>query len=190
MTEMPEVGIPRIDLLLRRGNRNALRGRVVDGILAAADIPLTPRRDDGQFGRERGKRHLEAHLVVALAGAAVCERVGPDAVGHFDLTLGDEWTRHGGAEEVFPIVDGTGTERRENEVPDELFAEVFHIALLGARRERLVSDAAQLFRALSDVGGDADDACVVVLPQPRDDNGRVEAARIGEDNGTRHGCSF
>jgi hypothetical protein len=31
----------------------------------------------GKIGRQRGEGHLEPHLIVALAGAAVRERIGP-----------------------------------------------------------------------------------------------------------------
>ena len=187
--EMPEVGIARIDLLLRRGDGNALRRRVVDRVFAAADVPLAPRRDDGKLGRERREGHLEANLIVALAGAAVRERVGADAMRDLDLTLGDERARHRGAEQVLPIVDGAGAQRGEDEVAHELFAQILDVALLGAGGEGLLAHAAQLVGTLSDVGRDADDARVVVLTQPRNDDRGVEAARIGENDGAGHGRS-
>ena len=45
--------------------------RVFDGVLARDDVPLAPRRDHRQVRRQRLVGQLEAHLVVALAGAAV-----------------------------------------------------------------------------------------------------------------------
>jgi hypothetical protein len=42
---------------------------------ARLEVPLAPRRDDRELGRERAERELEAHLVVALAGGAVRDRV-------------------------------------------------------------------------------------------------------------------
>ena len=67
--------------------------RVGDGVFARVDLPFAPRRDDGKLGRERFAGQLEAHLVVALAGAAVGERVGADFLGDLDLSLGKQRTR-------------------------------------------------------------------------------------------------
>jgi hypothetical protein len=186
MAQVPQVRIARIDLLLRRGNGNAFRRCVVDRVFAAADIPLAPRRDDGQFGRERREGHLEAHLIVALPGASVRERVGADTVRNLHLTLGDERPRHGGAQQVLPIVDRAGAEGGENEIAHELFAQIFHEAFLGAGRQGFLAHAAQLFSTLSDVCRDANDARVVVLTQPRNDDRGVEAARIGQNDSAGH----
>ena len=48
---------------------------------------------------------LKAHLVVALAGAAVGHGVGPFGLGHGHLPLGDEWPGDGRAQQVAPFVD-------------------------------------------------------------------------------------
>src|SRR5829696_1218481 len=104
VAEMPKVRISRVDLLLGRGDRDATRRGVVDRVLAAADVPLTPRRDDWQVGCERREGHLEPDLVVPLAGAAMGECIGADAARDLDLPLGDERSRHRGAEQVLPVV--------------------------------------------------------------------------------------
>ena len=59
----------------RRGDRDAVLLRVGD-LLVAAHLPLAHRRDHLQVGGERRDRRLDPHLVVALAGAAVGDRVG------------------------------------------------------------------------------------------------------------------
>ena len=135
-----------------------MRLGVRDGVFAAADVPLAPRRDDRKVGRERRVGQLEADLIVALAGAAVRERIGADLAGDFDLAARDERPRHRRAEEVFAVVDRAGAQRRVDERLDELVAEVFDEALVGARGDRLGANAGELFAALADVGGDADDA--------------------------------
>src|SRR5436190_15814184 len=186
---MPEVRIARIDLLLRRGDRDATRRGVIDGILAAANVPLTPRRDHGQIRSKRGEGHLEPHLIVPLAGAPVRQRVGADTARDLYLTLRDERPRHGRAEQILPIVDRASTQRREDEIADELLAEVLDVALLRARGDRLLADAAQLLAVLSDISRDADDARVVILAKPGNDDRRIESAGVREDDGARHGCS-
>ena len=56
-------------------------------------------------GRQRGVRQLEAHLVVALAGGAVGDRVGAFRARDLHLGLGDERPRDRGAEQVGALVD-------------------------------------------------------------------------------------
>ena len=189
VAEMPEIGISRIDLLLRRSDRDAARSGIVDGVLAAANVPLAPRRDHRKVGREGGERQLEPHLVIPLAGAAVCQRVRTDAARDLHLPLRDERSSHRRAQQVLAVVHSAGAQRREDEVANELLAEVLDVALLGSRGDRLVADAAQLFTVLSDVGRDADDARVVVLAKPGNDDRRVETTGVREDDGARHGCS-
>src|SRR5215218_9009133 len=144
-------------------------------------------RDDREVGRERREGHLEPDLVVSLASAAMGERIGADATRDLDLPLGDERTRHRGAEQVLPVVDRARTQRREDEVADELLAEILDVALFRAGGDRLVAHAAQLFTILTDVGGHADHPRVVVLAKPRNDDRRVETTGVRENDGARHG---
>src|SRR6185503_12307403 len=139
--EVPEVGVARVDLLLGRGDRNAARGRIGDRVLTAPDVPLAPRRDDGEVWSERGVGQLEADLIIALASATVREGVGANGEGDLDLTARDEGARHGRAQEVFAVVDGAGAERRKNEVADKLLAEVLDVAFGGAGGERFGANA-------------------------------------------------
>src|SRR5690348_17007010 len=89
------------------------------------------------------------------------------------------------AEQVFASVDGTGAERWPHVFGNEFVAQVFDVALGGAGGDGLLPDAGELL-ALSDVGGDADDARTVVFAQPRDDDRGVESTRIGEGDRTNH----
>ena len=132
---------------------------------------------------------IEADLIVPLAGATVCERIRVDTACDLDLSLGDQRTRHGGAEEVLAIVDRPRAQRGEDEVADELLTQILDVAFLSARGERLLAHAAQLSGALTDVGGDADDACVVVLAKPGNDDRGVEPPGIRKDDGARNGNS-
>src|ERR671922_2735924 len=97
---MPEVPIARVDLLRRRGDGNVACGGVGERVLAAAYIPLPPRRDHRQFRRERGVGELESHLIVPLAGTAMGERIGADRLRDLTLSTRDERSCDGGAQEV------------------------------------------------------------------------------------------
>ena len=79
--------------------------------------------------RQRLVGQLEADLVVALAGAAVGDRVGAFEERDLDLVLGDDRPRHRGAEEVLPLVDRPGAERGEDVLAEELLAGVDDVGL-------------------------------------------------------------
>ena len=62
----------------------------VGDLLVAAHLPVADRRDDLQLGRQRRDRAVDAHLVVALAGAAVGDRVAAGLARDVDGDLGDQ----------------------------------------------------------------------------------------------------
>ena len=119
---------------------------------ARREVPLAPRRDDLDVGLERVIAELEAHLVVALAGGAVADGVGPHGPGDLDLLLGDQRPRDGGAEEVEPLVLRVGAEHGEDVVAHEFVAQVFDEDVLGLDAEQQGLLARRLeFLALAEV---------------------------------------
>jgi len=68
--------------------------RVGDSILAAADIPLPPGRNDPELGIERHCRQLKAHLVVPFAGAAMRNSVRPLCLRHLNQPPGNQRAGH------------------------------------------------------------------------------------------------
>ena len=71
-----------------------MRLAVVDRVLAGPDVPVPPRRHDFKLRREGLVGQLEADLIVALAGAAVGDRVGAFEQGNLDLVLGGQRPGH------------------------------------------------------------------------------------------------
>ena len=114
---------------------------------------MAPRRDHFQLRREPREGELEAHLVVALAGRAVADRVGALGVRDFDLSFGDQRARDRGAEQIVTLVHGVGAQHRKDEVARELFAQVFDVELARARRQRLSLESGR-FLGLANVGAD------------------------------------
>ena len=164
--------------------------RVRDRVLARLERPLAPRRDDRQLRRERPVGELEAHLVVALARAAVGERVAAGLAGDLDLDAGDQRPGERRPEEVAPLVDRAGAQRGEDVVGDEGVLHVDGAALDRAGCDRLLRDRGEVFD-LADVGDDRDDLAAVGLPQPRDDDGGIETSGVSErDFADFHGSSF
>ena len=117
-----------------------------DQIARALEFPLPPRRDDLDVGLERVIGQLETHLVVALAGRAMSDRIGAGQLGDLDLALGDQRPRDRGAEQINAFVERIGAEHREDEVADELLAQVLDVDLLDAEQLGLLARRLQALR--------------------------------------------
>ena len=178
-----EIGVDRERrlALLVLGDRDLVLLGEVDQVAAALEAPFAPRRDDLDRRVERVIGELEAHLVVALAGRAVRDRVGADALGDLDLLLGDQRPRDRGAEQILALVERVRAEHRKDVVAHELFAQVLdeNVRRLDAEQQRLLARRLKLL-ALAEIGREGDDLAAIGLLQPFQDDRGVEPARIGE----------
>ena len=150
---------------------------------ARGETPFAPRRDDLDVGLERVGGELEAHLIVALAGRAMGDRVRPDFAGDLDQPLGDKGARDRRAEQILSLVLRVGAKHRKHVVADELLAQVLDEDVLGldAEQFRLLARGLQLL-ALAEVGGEGDDLGAVFGFKPLEDDRGVQPARIGEND--------
>lgn len=146
---------------------------------ARAQVPFAPGRDHLDRGIKGIGGQLEADLVIALAGGAMGNGVGAGFLSDFDKALGDQRTGNGGAEQVLAFIDCIGAEHREDEIAHELFAQVFDADVLDAEHFGFLARRFQLF-ALAEVSGEGHHFAIVGLLQPFQDDGGVEAARIGQ----------
>ena len=78
MRDVPDVAVAGVNLGGGGGDGHVVRGRVGQAVFARLEVPDAPRGDDREIRRERHVRQFEAHLIVALAGRAVTDRVGAD----------------------------------------------------------------------------------------------------------------
>ena len=180
MADVPDVGVAAVDLLGAGRGGHVARLEVGEHGLAALEVPDAPRADHAQLRGERGVGALEADLVVALAGAAVAERVAAGGECHLDLRAGDDRAGDGGAHQVAVLVDRAGDRHREGELAQEGLLEVDDDALGRAALGGLLADALELALALADVGHAGDHFAAVGFLEPRDDAGGVEAAGVGD----------
>jgi hypothetical protein len=97
-----QVGVDRERRLaaLVLGDRDLVLLGEGDQLLARAQIPFAPGRDDIDVGLQRIGGQLEADLVVALAGGAMRDRVGADLLGDLDQLLGDQRAGDRGAQQI------------------------------------------------------------------------------------------
>ena len=185
-----EVVVDRERLLGLRLDRDAARLRVDDLLVARPDL-VAQRRDHLHARVARLEGELEAELVVALAGAAVDDRLGAEVLGDPGDRLGDDRPRERGDERVLALVERVREQRlRDLLVRERVLAvdehDVGRAGRVAARDRRLEVGV------LADVDQHRDDLVeAVVLLQPRDRAARVEPARVGEHRGPGHlGVSF
>ena len=162
-------------------HRDAVLARVLD-LLLAAHLPAAHRRDDLQLGRERHDRGLDPHLVVALAGAAVGDRVAARLARLLHRDLRDQRPAERGEERVAAAVEGVGLDRRQHVVVGELLARVDHVALERAQVEGLLAHHVEVLAGLAQVHGERDHLGLVLVLDPLEHHARVEAARVEQQH--------
>ena len=157
--------------------------RELQKLFAALECPFAPGGDDLDARLQRVIAKLETDLIVALARRAVADGVGADLFRDFDLLFGDERAGDRRAEQVDAFINSVGAEHRENVVADEFLAQVLDENVLGLDAEHQSFVARRLkFLALAEIGGERHDFGVIGFLQPFQNDRRIEAARIGEDD--------
>ena len=181
MAQVPQVLVLGVVGLTVDLQGDVVRLGVVDLLVAALDVPLTPRSNDGHIRAESLQGQLETHLVVALAGAAVADGVGAFLDGDIGQSLCDAGTGEAGAQQVILVLSAE-LQGGEDVVLDEVLLQVQHIQLGCAGSLGLFFQTVQL-GALTHVTGDSDDlAVVVVFLQPGNDDGGVQTAGVSQHN--------
>ncbi len=176
----PQVVVDGIGSLGRGFHRHIVSRGPGDLIGPAAQIPVAYRREDRERGVQHEHRGFEAHLVVALARAAVGDVLGAELVGHRHEMLGDERTRQGADEGILVLVKGIGGQSAGEVLVGEGLAHVHHGAPDGAGGERLGLHGLKPVVFLAQIAHHGDDVEVVFLLQPLDAHRGIETARIGE----------
>ena len=162
-------------------DRDPVLARVGD-LLVAAHRPRAHRRDHLQLRRERRDRALDPHLVVALAGAAVGDRVAARLARVLDRELGDQRPAERGEQRVAVAVVGVRLDRRQHVLARELLARVDDVAVERAELQRLALDDVVVLARLAEVDGERDDLGLVLVLDPLEHHARVEAARVEQQH--------
>ncbi|KWV89437.1 hypothetical protein PFLmoz3_00859 [Pseudomonas fluorescens] len=178
-----QVGVHRVRrlLLAMALDRNSVLFSVIHQLFTGQQVPFTPRRNDFNAWLECVGTQFETYLVVTLAGGAVRNGVGARFVGDLDQALGDQRTCDGGTQQVLTFVDSVGAKHRENEIADELFAQVVNVDLFHAHGLRLGTCRFDLF-TLTQVSGEGHHFTVISILQPLEDHRSVQAAGIREND--------
>ena len=152
---------------------------IVDLLVPALDVPLPPGSDDLHLRGKALDGQLKPHLIVALAGAAVADGVSPLFLGNLHQPLADDGPGEGGAQKIVLIL-GPHHHGGDDDLIHHLVGQVLDVQLGGAGLDGLLLQAVQLV-PLPHIGGDRDDLrVIVILLQPGDDDGCIQAAGIGQ----------
>ena len=179
MREMPQVFIFRVVGLTIDLERDVVRLGVLDLLLTGFDIPFSPRRDDRHIRSEMFDRQLKTHLIVALAGASVADRVRAFFERYVHKALCDAGSRGRGAQQIV-FVDSARLHGGDDIFIDIFLGQIQHIELGRAGLDRLFLESVELI-VLTDIARNRDDlAVIVVLFEPRNDDRCVQSAAVSQ----------
>ena len=178
----PEVVVDRVRRRLGSAlDGDAVLARVGD-LLLAAHLPAAHRRDDLHLGVERDHGRLDPNLVVALAGAAVGNRVAARTTRVLDRQLRDQRPPERREQRIAAAVQRVRLDRRHHVVARELLARVDHVAVERAQVERLALHDLVVLAGLAQVDGERDDLGLVLVLDPLEHHARVEPARVEQEH--------
>ena len=172
----PEVVIDGVGLLVGGGHGHAVLLRPLHLGVARGEVPHADGRDELDRGVEGANRGLEAHLVVALARAAVRDVLRAVLVRDVHEVLGDDGAREGREQRVDALVLAVGPDGLRHDLLGVLGTHVDGLGGDGAHVECLLLDPLEVLLVLTDVSADGNHVHVLLDLQPLDDDGRVETA--------------
>ena len=177
VAHVPDVPVAAVDRLAR-GHRHVVGLGIGQRVLARADVPLAPGGDDLEQGVQRLDGQLKAHLVVALAGAAMRDRFRSFLLGDLDHVLGRDGPRKRGAQQVDVLIDRARLHGGKGILGEKLLPQVHDVGLAGAAGQGLLLQPLQLLVSLPQVRGKGDHLAAIVLFQPGHDARGIQSARI------------
>ena len=150
-------------------------------LVVPAHAPVADGSYDLQLRVEGHHPHLEAHLVVALAGAAVGHGIGAVLARRLHHVASDERRAQGGGQRVLLLVHRSGLEAGEQELLHQRLPPVHDDGLRRADGQRPLPDRLEVDHA--QVGGQRNhDVGAILFLEPRHRHRGVQPAAVGEHN--------
>ena len=169
VAQVPDVAVARVNIRLGLLDRYVVRLRVGDGVLTRVDGPLAPRRDDFHAWRDGFVGQFKPHLIVALARAAVGDRVSAGFERDFRLALGQHGPRHRCAQQILVFVHRARAQGWPDVLGQKFFAQVFDRGRGRPGRERLALGCLQIL-LLADVAYHGNYFATVRFLEPRNND--------------------
>ena len=184
MRDMHEVPVTAVGIILREGERDALRLDVVVLILTrleGPDIRHTPWSDDIKVRCQCLDGELETNLIIALTGRTMADGLRALLPCDLDELLRDRRTCHRRTEQVLVLIGRIGLETRKHIVVAEVIRDILDVQLRRTGDLRTLRQSIQLV-ALSYIDTAADNLITEGLLQPWHDTGRIETTGVSQND--------
>ena len=142
--------------------------------------PLADGGDNRHAGREGSDAHLNANLVVALAGAAVGDGRCAVLLRRLGQAAGNQRPAQRRRQRILPLVDGAGPQRRPQKFINQRRARIHGNRIRCAHGISALPDGFQVNHP--QVNGAGDDLGIVIFLEPGYGNGGIQSAGIGKDD--------
>ena len=142
----------------------------------AGECEIADRGDAVHVRCHRGNRHLETHLIVALARASVRDGCRAELARSLDQVLDDHRARQRRHERVLPLVEGVGLEGGHAVLGCELVARIGNVGFDRAAIEGTLANHLEVLTALADVDGDGHNLAAGLFADPSDRDRGVQSS--------------
>ena len=156
-----------------------------NGLLARPRV-VPDRGQHLQIRCQRSESDLEADLVVALAGAAVCDDAAAVLAGRGHQVLDDQRAADRRHQRVAVHVERVGLDGRQAVLVGELVAGIDHHRFDRTAVHGTLPHDLHVLAALAEVDGDGDDLAAGLLADPADGHRGVQTAGIRQDDAIGH----
>ena len=185
MAQMPNVPVHAVRIGIFFGlivDGHVMSFSVFQFVFTGFEVPHPPRSDESHFRSQGFDRQFKTDLVVALARSAMSDGIGAFFFSDFDEFLRNKGPSEGRTQEVFTFINSTGFDCRPNVLFHEFLFDVHDINFGSARSIGFLFNGFKVVR-LANIGASSDDfGTRIIFLQPRNDDRRIEAAGISQDN--------
>ena len=176
----PQVLIDAENALLRRLHFDSVLRGVID-LLAPRPAPFPDRGDHLQVRSQRLHRHVEPHLIVPFAGAAMRHSHRTAFLGHFHHPQRNQRSSQRRCQRILPFVQGSRHQRRPDEVIDEHIPAILDHRIDRPRLQSLRLDRLQ-FSSLPQIARVRHHVQVVLLSNPLDRDGSIQTTAVRQND--------
>ena len=180
----PQVVVGGIRLLEGGGDGNLVLAGVGD-LLNTGHAPLACRRNDLEIGGERANGNIEPNLIIALAGAAMCDSRCTLLPRRFNHQTGNQGASERGGDGIDALVERVGLEGGKNELADELIADIGDVR---ADRAGVKGTLPYLLQVIdvAEIRRQRDDIVPIILLDPPHSDGRIQPPAIRKNKFVWH----